>query len=213
MKKHSLFIIMIIGIALAIGIWRENYGTTVQEKQIATLSPLQAGTALNQSQPLPKFDFVDMEGKPFSNAQLNKHWSFLFFGYTGCPDVCPAILNTLHQISQRVGKGFNTQFVLITIDPERDNPKQLKAFLQQKKYHKTAFVGVTGEKEKIHHLAKEIGVYIAQEKNIDANDIEHGGAILLINPEGKMVAIFTRSDNPQAIVSDFKEMLHQHSRA
>jgi protein SCO1/2 len=156
-----------------------------------------------------------MFDKPFNNASLKGHWSFLFFGYSTCPNICPTTLGAMNQISQRLGASVNVQFVFITIDPVHDTTKHLREYLQQDKYSATSFIGVTGNKDTITELAKSIGIYVAQDKDkqITVEHIEHGGAILLINPEGKLNAIFTTTDNPQAIVHDFKQIVHHYVNA
>jgi protein SCO1/2 len=212
MKKHTLFIILIIGIALAIGIWRDNQDITPKESaQMFTSLPLSVGTAL-QPHRLPEFTLTDMNGNAFTNQSLKEHWSFIFFGYTHCPDVCPTTLGSLKQISQRLGNGANVQFLFISIDPEHDTPNQLKTFLQQAKFHPTSFIGLTGDKAKIKQLANVIGIHVAenQDKTVSTEHIEHGGSILLINPEGKLAAIFTSTDKPNAIVKDFKDIVHHY---
>lgn len=212
MKKHTLFIILIIGIALAIGIWRDNQELTSNNSaQMFTTLPLSVGTAL-QPHKLPDFSLIDSNGNIFTNQSLREHWSFVFFGYSHCPDVCPTTLGALSQISQRLGKGANVQFLFISIDPEHDSPAELKTFLQQDKFHPASFIGLTGDKAKIKQLANVIGIHVSEGKEtaLTSEHIEHGGAILLINPEGKLAAIFTSTDKPNAIVKDFKDIVHQY---
>lgn len=209
MKKHTLFIIFIIGIALAIGIWRENHVSSAPGTQ--SLAPLSSGTALASGHKLPEFSLIDMNGHPFTLNAFESRWSFVFFGYSSCPDLCPTTLQAMHQISQRLRNNPMLQFVFITIDPEQDTQARLKDFLQQDKFRGTSFVGVTGKKEDISALTQAIGVHMAQEKAPEADHIEHSGTILLINPQGELAAIFTQGDKPHAIAHDFKELLHRYA--
>lgn len=216
MKKHTLFIILIIGIALAIGIWRDNHDEApVQSAKLFTSIPLSVGTALTQPHKMPHFTLTDMNGKAFSNDSLKGHWSFLFFGYSNCPNICPTTLSMMRQISQRLGTNPHLQFVFISIDPERDTPAHLKDFLQQDRFAAAAIIGVTGNKDSIKELAKTIGIHVSSEqpKEITAEHIEHGGALILTNPEGKLAAIFTSTDKPNAIARDFKELVHQYANS
>ena len=95
---------------------------------------------------------------------------------------------------------------------KRDYLANLKEYFQQDKFNTTAFIGLTGTKDKVAALAKNVGIHIAQDKNVQISQehIEHGGALLLINPEGKLMAIFTSTDKPNAIVRDFKEIVHHY---
>ncbi len=217
MKKHTLFIILTIGIAISIGIWRDNQNitTTQTASNVFTTLPLTVGTALPQPHQLPKFTLTDTDGKPFSNAGLKNRWSFLFFGYSHCPDVCPATLGAMNQISERLGQHPNVQFIFVSIDPEHDTPEALKKYLQQEKLHAASIKGLTGDKQAISTLARKVGVHVQEEQHlpIDKEHIEHGGAILLVNPEGKLMAIFTTTDKPNAIVRDFKEIMHHYAKS
>lgn len=211
MKKHTLFIIFIIGIALAIGIWRENHvnSSGVSPSQ----APLSAGTSLARGHKLPEFSLIDMNGKPFTRSDFDARWSFIFFGYSSCPDLCPTTLQAMQQISQRLRNNPMLQFVFITIDPENDTQERLKEYLAQDQFRGTAFVGVTGKKADINSLTQSIGVHMAQEKAPEADHIEHSGTIILINPQGELAAVFTGSDRPHAIAHDFKELLHRYATA
>ncbi|HRE32866.1 MAG TPA: SCO family protein, partial [Candidatus Berkiella sp.] len=127
MKKHTVFIIFIIGIALAIGIWRENHVSSTSGTQ--SLAPLSSGTALAGGHKLPEFSLIDMDGYPFTRNAFESRWSFVFFGYSSCPDLCPTTLQAMHQIAQRLRNSPMLQFVFITIDPEQDTQARLKDFL------------------------------------------------------------------------------------
>ncbi len=217
MKKQTLFIVLIIGIAISIGIWRDKHDV-VSSNDTTTMfaaMPLSVGTALPLPHQLPKFTLTDTDGKPFSNEGLRKKWSFLFFGYSHCPEVCPATLGTLNQISQRLGTNPHVQFIFVSIDPEHDTPQILKAYLKQDQFSKASIVGLTGDKQHVSTLARKVGVYVQDEQKlpISKEHIEHGGAILLINPEGKLMAIFTTTDKPGAIVKDFKDIMHRYANA
>ncbi|MBN9286555.1 MAG: hypothetical protein BGO43_06265 [Gammaproteobacteria bacterium 39-13] len=216
MKKHTLFIILIIGIALAIGIWRDNHDEApIESAKLFTSIPLSVGTALTQPHKIPDFTLTDMNGKLFNNDSIKARWSFLFFGYSNCPNICPSTLGAIRQISQRLGISSHIQFVFISIDPEHDTPAQLKNYLQQEQFAGAPIVGVTGDRESINTLAKTIGIHISsdQNKEITADHIEHGGALLLTNPEGKLAAIFTSTDKPSAIARDFKELAHHYANS
>lgn len=210
MKKHTFFIIFIISIALLIGIWRDN-STAGDSKPVAPIPPLSAGTAFPQPKEISAFKLKDMEGKTFTNAQLKDRWSFLFFGYTTCPDVCPKTLASMKEIAQRLHGGAMVQFLFVTLNPQYDNASQLKSFLQQPQYSSVSFMGLTGKKDNIYALAQELNVHIAQVKDIE--HLEHSSAILLINPQGKLAAVFTGSDRPHAVSHDFKEIVHYYARA
>ncbi len=211
MRKHTLFIVLIIATALGIGIWRDNQNTpALTANEFTPMLHLSVGTAFPAPREIPAFDLTDMWNKPFTNLALKNRWSFMFFGYTHCPNVCPTILANMHLLSQHLRAGPHVQFIFVTIDPGQDTPARLKAYLLQEKFRSTSFIGVSGNEETIQHLTKGLGVHVGEDKEEDQH-IQHGGTILLINPQGKLAAIFTASEKTHAIAHDFKEIVHRFS--
>lgn len=212
MKKQSFFIILIISIALSAGIWREhqNKGKVTQKAVAMPSILLTAGTALPTPQRLPKFELEDMDGNTFSSESLKQHWSFVFFGYSACPNICPDALQSLHLLSQRLKGLPAVQFLFITIDPEHDDKNRLKQYLRQPQFGGNTFIGLTGQKEEILTLAKKMGVYISKEAETIDN-LEHSGTLFLINPDGKLSAVFSNGTKPHAIAHDTKEIIHHYA--
>jgi len=212
MKKQSFFIILIISIALSIGIWREhqNKGKVTQQTTSTPSLILSTGTALTIPQRLPKFELEDMDGNAFTPESLKQHWSFVFFGYSSCPNVCPAALRDFHLLSQRLVGLPAVQFLFITIDPAHDDKDRLKQYLRQPQFGENTFMGITGQKEEILALAQKMGVYISEEaEGID--NLQHSGALFLVNPDGKLSAVFSNGSKPHAIAHDTKEIIHHYA--
>ena len=106
------------------------------------------------------FTLVDHTGKNFDNRSLEGHWSFVFFGYTHCPDVCPTTLSVLNSVAHRLEDVKNqVQFVFISIDPERDTPEKLGQFVS---YFNGTFIGATGTNDAISALTRQLGVIYAR---------------------------------------------------
>ncbi|MEK1910304.1 MAG: SCO family protein, partial [Pseudomonas chlororaphis] len=97
---------------------------------------------LPQSRNLPDVKMTDQEGQPVVLNELKGKWSLLFFGYTFCPDICPTTLAQLRQIKSELPKEAvdNLQVVLVSVDPNRDTPQQLKQYLG---YFDKDFKGLT----------------------------------------------------------------------
>lgn len=213
MKKQFLFILVVISLAIGVGVWRETHvekkstNSSTQATIIKQEKNLLTGTVLPQSKPMPAFTFIDHDNKPFTNDNLQNQWSFVFFGYTQCPELCPKTLNALSHISQRVGPNPNVQYLFISITPEIDTPAKLKSYFGQDKFKFTKFVGLTGDNDKIQQLAKSLGIYIAEETDGDIEHIGHSGAILLVNPKGELYGLFTSAEQPHRIAHDLKYMM------
>lgn len=210
MKAHTLFISIIITIAVGLGIWREVTVTHQAQNSQEELKLL-SGSLLPEGKPLPQFELTDQNAHLFNNDNLNKHWSFMFFGYTHCPDICPTTLSALAHISQRIGPNPYVQYLFVSITPDLDTAEQLTKYFSKDEFKLTRFKGLTGDMQQIQQLAKELGVYVeAHTGEITAEHIGHSGAILLINPQGELAAVFTSVEKPHRIAHDFKEIMAHH---
>jgi protein SCO1/2 len=157
---------------------------------------------------LQPFQLVDQAGKPFDNSSLTGYWSFLFFGYTHCPDVCPTTLSVLSSVAQKTGAvNAPTHFVFITVDPDRDTPQQLAVFVHS--FNKR-FIGVTGSNGAIDRLTKQLGVL--HSKVPDSNDpknylVDHSASVFLIDPHGKYHALFSPPLSADTMAAQFRRMV------
>ncbi len=80
---------------------------------------LTSGTLLTPARPLPSFEFVDHRGEPFGAERLQGRWSLMFFGFTHCPDVCPATLGVLAQIEKQLSdlpEAGRPQVLLVSVE-------------------------------------------------------------------------------------------------
>ena len=182
----------------------------------ATGPQLTVGTPLyGQARPLPAFSLLDQEGQPFENDRFQNRWSFVFFGYTHCPDVCPTALATLKDTLQGIERGGDqarAQVVFVSVDPERDDPPQLKSYV---KYFHPQFIGVTGKPAAIDALTSNLGILHMKAENPNDPDnylVDHTATILLIGPEGHVVALFGAPHNAKSMAEDFQTLRRYFER-
>ena len=137
-QKTVFILVAIVALALGFTVYRTLSGTD-QGDQTAFVD---AGIILlPQSRAVPDLSFTDQDGQPLSLSQLKGKWTLLFFGYTFCPDICPITLAQLRQIKSELPADAvaNLRIVLISVDPDRDTPQQLKQYLG---YFDKQFVGL-----------------------------------------------------------------------
>lgn len=133
------------------------------------------------------FNFIDQNGKQFNNSQLEGYWTFVFFGFTHCPDICPTTLALFNQLARNLSETEfidATRFMLVTLDPVRDTPEKLKQYVE---YFNPAFIGVTGEFLQLRRFATELNVAfqkVVTDHESGEYTIDHGGNVALINPQG-----------------------------
>ncbi|WP_394559979.1 SCO family protein [Aquipseudomonas alcaligenes] len=146
---------------------------------------LDAGIVLlPQSRNLPGLALTDQDGKPVQLDQLKDKWSLLFFGYTFCPDICPATLAQLRQLQGMLPAEAKDKLrvVLVTVDPHRDTPEQLKKYLG---FFDPGFQGLTGSQENIQALASAVSIpYIPADTSKENYTVDHSGNLVIIGPDG-----------------------------
>src|SRR5215831_17050543 len=183
--KVLTFVIVVIVAALAGALIARNL-------RPATTPALEAGTRLQTAQPLPEFLLTDQDGRAFGKAQLRGHWSFIFFGFTNCGDVCPTTLALLAATSKSLSDlpiAEHPQVVFISVDAKRDRPEVVKSYVRS---FSPDFVGVSGEQSKIDTFTKTLGVPSAiRPLENGTYAVDHSAAIFAINPNGELTAVFT----------------------
>jgi protein SCO1/2 len=209
MNKISLkFSIMITTVALAAmlaGVWlAEIYR---QHDSRAMLLPDQVITLFPDPKPLTAFALTDHKNRAFDLASLKGKWSFLFFGFTHCPDICPTTLAVLararHNIAKNTAGAEDIQFVFISVDPNRDTASKLRQYVD---YFDTTFLGVTGDNAQIGSLAGQLGAayQVAITPGIENYPVYHSAAVFLLDPRARYHAVFSPPHDAQAISKRFK---------
>lgn len=159
------------------------------------------------------FTLVDQDGRPATEAMLKGKWSVIYFGYTYCPDVCPTSLQALAAALNAMGhKGEAVQTILISVDPERDTPKQLKSYVKSEVFPKN-LVGLTGTPEQVAAAAKAYKFYY--KKSADGPDylVDHLSIMYLMNPEGKLDRPLTAGQSPDEIAAQIRDAMKKGPRA
>ncbi|MEE4246357.1 MAG: SCO family protein [Kangiellaceae bacterium] len=145
---------------------------------------------------IESFELDAAQGK-WSDKQLTDKWTFMFFGYTYCPDICPTTLSALKSFYNKLPPSIqsDSQIVLVSVDPERDTPDVLKQYTEA---FDPSFVGITSSHEVLKPFVKSFGVvYYKVGDETDNYLVDHSAQIFLIDPAKKRHAIFKKSmDNP-----------------
>lgn len=159
---------------------------------------------------MPPFKLLDEDGTAFTNMRFKGQWSLVFFGFTYCPDVCPNTLSLLAQVKTSLNDRADIQTLLISVDPERDTTEKLKPYVD---YFDPAFIGITGDMEAIKTVTQYFGVFFAKTPNQDDSShyvIDHSAGIFLLNPEGKLFALFSPPHDAAAITQDLQKILSSY---
>jgi len=169
---------------------------------------LEFGTRIDPPQPLPSTELTQQDGSTFDRTKLRGRWSLMFFGFTHCPAICPMTLTTLAQTRKQL-TGLNPdelpQVLLISVDPERDTPELIARYVAQ---FDPSFLGVTGSTAAIDEFTAALGI---AHKKIGAGDdeymVDHTAAIMMIDPQGRRVAVFSPPFTAEHLAADYLRML------
>jgi protein SCO1 len=174
---------------------------------------LASGTILAPARTLADFSLIDNHGRNFAAANLRGHWSLMFFGYTNCPDYCPATLTTLAALQKQLRAGKTVappQIIFVSVDAKRDTPAQLNQFVP---YFDPAFIGLTAANQPtIEALVKKWGVAVNIQAAANGNYIvDHSAVMFVIDPAGDLAAILTGPFTVEALQGDFRRIVSAHA--
>jgi protein SCO1 len=153
------------------------------------------------------FQLPDTEGKVRSLQDFRGKAVVVFFGFTQCPDVCPTTLAEIAQAKQLLGpEGAKVQGIFITVDPERDTPQVLKAYMAN---FGADFVALRGSPEQTAAVAKDFKVYYkkVEGKTPGSYTMDHSAASFVYDPQGRLRLYARYGSGPQALANDLKQLL------
>lgn len=207
MKPAQILIgVIIAALAVTAGFWAAQ----AILKDQAPRHDLSA-TRFPVAREIQPFELIDHHSAAFDQAALQHHWSFVFFGYTYCPDVCPTTLSVLNGVAQRLQDvDADVRFVMVTVDPERDTPERLAEYVT---YFNGDFLGVTGSDEGLTQLTRQLGIlYNRVEPEGDAAGylMDHTAGVFLFDPDGRYHAVFTPPLSADRLAGDFRKMLQDY---
>jgi protein SCO1/2 len=152
------------------------------------------------------FGLIDQDGKERRAAEFHGRFMLVYFGYSYCPDICPTTLAVMTDALEKLGPLANRIVpVFVTIDPARDTPKVLKAYL---KAFGPRFIGLTGDAKDVAAAARAYRVYY---KKIPLKGggyaMDHSSHIYLMGPDGKFIADYDETLGPDGLADALRKQL------
>ena len=150
------------------------------------------------------FTLVRSDGQHFGTDQLAGKPYALFFGFTHCPDTCPTTLARLVKLRRDAGGDDAFNIVFITVDPERDTPKEMDAY---SKAFGAPVIGLTGSREQIDKVEKQFGIF-AQKVPTGGGEytMDHTATVLLFGRDGKFVATLSPDEQDAPALDKLKRI-------
>ncbi|MEL7544388.1 MAG: SCO family protein [Pseudomonadota bacterium] len=154
------------------------------------------------------FEMVSHEGNEVTHEELLGRHTLMFFGFTHCPDICPASLQVTSEALELLGDtAKSVQPVFVTVDPARDTPQVLKSYLED---FDDRILGLTGTQEQTNTIAKAYRIYharVADPNSEGGYTVDHSAYLYLMSPEGEYIKHFQPAVQAEELVKGLKAAL------
>ncbi|MPS25344.1 SCO family protein [Pigmentiphaga sp.] len=150
---------------------------------------------------------TDFNGQPRTLQDFKGKVLVVFFGFVQCPDVCPTALAEFVQVKNSLGKdGDRLQVAFVTVDPERDTPEILRAYVTQ---FDPSFLGLRGDADATARVAKSFKVFYAKVpgKEPGSYTMDHTAGVYIYDPEGHLRLFARHTAGADALTSDIRQLL------
>ncbi len=162
-----------------------------------------AGALVTSPKPVPDFTLTSVDG-PVSLSDYAGQYIFLYFGYTFCPDICPATLSNLAAVRKALGDdAHKVQVIMVSVDPQRDTPEVLEKYVT---HFDPTFIGMTGTKEEIDAAGEPLGIFYEIHEGSTATGylVDHTARSFLIDPEGNARVAYPHDAPRDGILADLE---------
>ena len=165
------------------------------------------GQILQASEPVADFTLTSHTGERVKLSDYRGKLVVLYFGYTFCPDVCPTTMAELRQAMQALGpKADQVQVLMVTVDPERDTPERLGAYVQA---FDPTFVGLTGAADEIAQAAAPFGIFY-EKHPVEGKSgylVDHTATVAVLDEQGRLRLLFPYGTSGKDIADDLAYLM------
>lgn len=164
------------------------------------------GTLVDASGPPEEFVLESANGEVHL-SDFRGDLVVMYFGYTNCPDFCPATLSKLAKVRERLGDDADRiQVMMISVDPERDSPERLAQYMSA---FDDSFVGVTGDEETLRGIASQFGIFFQKAPGGDASGytVDHTTTLVVLDKEGRQRLFLPYDLTVDQVANDLENLL------
>lgn len=156
----------------------------------------------------PNLTLRTTSGHPFRLTEPNKPVTAMFFGYTSCPDVCPATLVELQSVYAGLGENADdVSFLFITVDPERDTEEKLAEYLNHFQFE-GSLIGLTADEQVLAELYDHYGIYVERvEHEGGGYSVNHTSLVFLLDETGMLHVAYPFPIDVGTALEDIKDLL------
>jgi len=202
-QRSRKIVLLAVGLVSIGAILFANFRTPPSEDV-----PEIAGFVYPQPKPIAAFALEDHTGSTVNLDTLKGKWSFVYFGYTSCPDVCPLTLFELSGAQAALadaGLDADNQYFFVSVDPQRDTPQRLGNYVS---HFNRKLIGVSGTERMLQSFAQDVGTLydFPDGKDGDNYVVAHSSTLALFDPGGRLHAIFTYPQKSDGIADGFRKI-------
>lgn len=202
--QSQLFRLALLGLGIGIGLGglflliRPLFGPTEWH-----------GMEIQSNQPVTNFTLTGPGGEPVSLIDFRGKVVMMYFGYTFCPDVCPATMVELSDAMEALGsQSDGVQVLMITLDPERDTAEVLEQYVN---HFDESFIGLTGTPDDLIAVTAPMGIFYERHEGSAASGylIDHTATVAVLDKEGKLRLIYPFGITGQEMAADLKYLVRE----
>jgi len=167
------------------------------------------GRLLEPPPPAVGFTLTARGGQRFNLSDFRGQVVLLYFGYTHCPDVCPASVSEVGRVWKQLGDDAqHAQFIMITVDPERDTPEEMADYVG---HFNPSFLGLSGAPEEIKAVTDNYAVFYEYEDHGSQAGylVSHTASLMLIDREGLWRAVYPFGTPAEEIAPDMRHLIDE----
>lgn len=156
-----------------------------------------------------RFMMEDLYGNVVTDENLQGQFSLIYFGYTGCPDVCPTTLSTIADVMVELGDDANRLVpYFVTVDPDRDTASLLRDYLG---FFDKRIEGLRGPKPYTDHMVKTYNAryefHVPDPAEPDDYSVDHTASMAFVGPDGQIIKRFAHGLSAESITADIRAAL------
>ncbi len=211
LDKHTkLFAILVFLIpvsAFAIINWLEN-----RYQQLPVLGGTEIVNGMEKDFTVMGFQFINQNNKPITESSWDDKIVVVDFFFTHCPSICPAMTSSMKRVQESFQNDENIQLASFTVDPERDNPAQLKAYVKKFSIHEKNWDLLTGKKEDLYRFARKGLFLITTDGDGGDDDFIHSERLVLIDKQKRIRGYYdgTEEKKVNQLINDIKKLKNEN---
>lgn len=158
-----------------------------------------------------RFELINNNNQKVTEKSFSGKYMLVFFGFTNCPSICPTALQNITDALQIIGNRDDVAPIFITVDPDRDNPNKIAAYI--KNFH-PSLIGLTGTQVQIDEAVKNYRVYAAKtgehgghKAEADNYMMAHSGYIYVMDKNGKFINVISGNEKPKDMADHIKKLI------